>query len=127
MMGQKKRGPPILSPYFLFFDFIKAEGDDGVDYAKLIERFGSSPISQELLDRCEKLTGKPVHRFLRRGIFFSHREFEQILGTLKKSKISVFLNRNFKIFMKRKNPFTFIRAAVHHRPLCIWVIWFLLL
>ena len=58
----------------------QASDDKGVDYAKLIERFGSTPISQELLDRCEALTGKKVHRFLRRGIFFSHREFEQILG-----------------------------------------------
>lgn len=61
---------------------VQATDDKGVDYAKLIERFGSTPISQELLDRCEKLTGKKVHRFLRRGIFFSHREFEQILGQL---------------------------------------------
>ena len=58
---------------------VQAEGDKGVDYDKLIERFGSSPIDKELLDRCERLTGKPVHRFLRRGIFFSHREFNQIL------------------------------------------------
>ena len=62
------------------------KGDDGVDYDKLIERFGSSPISKELLERCERLTGKPVHRFLRRGIFFSHREFEQILGRASNKK-----------------------------------------
>ena len=60
--------------------WFQASDDKGVDYAKLIERFGSTPISQELLDRCDALTGKKVHRFLRRGIFFSHREFEQILG-----------------------------------------------
>ena len=59
---------------------VQAAGDEGIDYDKLIDRFGSTPISPELLERCEKLTGKPVHRFLRRGIFFSHREFEQILG-----------------------------------------------
>lgn len=60
--------------------------DDEIDYDKLIERFGSSPIDQALLDRCEKLTGKKVHRFLRRGIFFSHREFEQILDLYEQKK-----------------------------------------
>jgi len=65
---------------------VQADSDKGVDYDKLIERFGSSPISQELLDRCEKLTGRKVHRFLRRGIFFSHREFEQILDLYEQKK-----------------------------------------
>jgi len=74
-------GGDIVTPWD-----VQAEGDDGVDYDKLIERFGSSPISKELLERCEKLTGKPVHRFLRRGIFFSHREFEQILDLYEQKK-----------------------------------------
>ncbi|CAG5105750.1 Oidioi.mRNA.OKI2018_I69.chr1.g2419.t1.cds [Oikopleura dioica] len=60
--------------------------DDEIDYDKLIERFGSSPITPELLERCERLTGKKVHRFLRRGIFFSHREFEQILDLYEQKK-----------------------------------------
>ncbi|CAE8588572.1 unnamed protein product, partial [Polarella glacialis] len=54
-----------------------------IDYQKLIRDFGSSPISPELLERMEKLTvGKgrvsSLHRWLRRGIFFSHREFDAI-------------------------------------------------
>jgi len=65
---------------------VQASDDKGVDYAKLIERFGSTPIDQALLDRCEALTGKKVHRFLRRGIFFSHREFEQILDLYEQKK-----------------------------------------
>ena len=44
-----------------------------INYAKLIERFGSSPISQELIDRVERLTKRPAHPFLKRGFFFSHR------------------------------------------------------
>ena len=55
-------------------------------FIKLIERFGSTPITPELLERCERLTGKKVHRFLRRGIFFSHREFEQILDLYEQKK-----------------------------------------
>lgn len=32
-----------------------------------------------LLERFEKVTGKKPHRFMRRGIVFSHREFDIIL------------------------------------------------
>ena len=38
-----------------------------------IERFGSTKIDDALLQRIEKLTGKPVHHLLRRGKFFSQR------------------------------------------------------
>lgn len=43
------------------------------------DKFGSSKIDQELLDRFEKVTGKRVHHFLRRGIVFSHRDMHSIL------------------------------------------------
>ncbi|KAH9509331.1 hypothetical protein Btru_046787 [Bulinus truncatus] len=58
----------------------------GVDYAKLIDRFGSSPIDAELIQRFEKLTGKPAHHFLKRGIFFSHREMHKILDLYEQKK-----------------------------------------
>jgi tryptophanyl-tRNA synthetase len=62
----------------------------GIDYDKLIRmlftyflhlyipfinsgRFGSSKISPELISRIESIIKKPVHHFIRRGIFFSHR------------------------------------------------------
>lgn len=53
------------------------EGD--VDYDKLVERFGTSKISPELLARFEKLTGE-IHLFLRRKIFYSHRDLDWILS-----------------------------------------------
>ncbi|XP_061719984.1 tryptophan--tRNA ligase, cytoplasmic-like [Cydia pomonella] len=46
--------------------------DIGIDYKKLIEWFGSSKVDQGLLERFEKITGKPCHHFLRRGLFSSH-------------------------------------------------------
>lgn len=51
----------------------------GVDYDKLISKFGSRPLTKEIIARMEKLTGQKAHRFLRRGLFFSHRDFEQVL------------------------------------------------
>jgi tryptophanyl-tRNA synthetase len=44
-----------------------------IDYEKIVKQFGCKVISDELLERMEKLTGKRPHRFLTRGIFFSHR------------------------------------------------------
>jgi tryptophanyl-tRNA synthetase len=43
-------------------------------------------IDQELLSRIETLTGKPPHHFLRRGIFFSHRDVHTILDSYEKKK-----------------------------------------
>uniref|UniRef100_A0A0L8FKV9 Tryptophan--tRNA ligase, cytoplasmic n=1 Tax=Octopus bimaculoides TaxID=37653 RepID=A0A0L8FKV9_OCTBM len=50
----------------------------GVDYDKLITRFGCSPLDQNLLDRMEKIIGQPLHHFLRRGIFFAHRWLQEV-------------------------------------------------
>ncbi|KAK4151737.1 hypothetical protein C8A00DRAFT_16891 [Chaetomidium leptoderma] len=58
-------------------------GEDGVvkaiDYNKLVDEFGTKKIDDELLARFERVTGKKPHHFLRRGIVFSHRDFEAIL------------------------------------------------
>ncbi|XP_066551038.1 tryptophan--tRNA ligase, cytoplasmic [Amia ocellicauda] len=58
----------------------------GVDYDKLIVRFGSNKIDQTLVDRIERVTGHKPHRFLRRGIFFSHRDMHQILDAYENKK-----------------------------------------
>ena len=50
-----------------------------VDYNKLTEKFGAIPISKDLLARFERVTGHRAHRFLRRGIVFTHRELNLIL------------------------------------------------
>ena len=55
-----------------------------IDYDKLIDRFGSQRIDKTILERFEKLTGKPPHRLLRRGIVFSHRDLNLILDKYEK-------------------------------------------
>lgn len=45
----------------------------GINYNKLIVQFGCQPLTAELIQRFEKLTGKKAHLLLRRGIFFAHR------------------------------------------------------
>jgi tryptophanyl-tRNA synthetase len=59
------------------------EGD--IDYDKLIKRFGTQKISNELLLKLQKITGED-HFMLRRGIFFSHRDLNLILENYEKGE-----------------------------------------
>lgn len=63
-------------------------GEDGkvkaIDYRKLIDEFGTSLIDDALLERWEKVTGSKPHRFMRRGIVFSHRDLTLILDRYEK-------------------------------------------
>lgn len=54
----------------------EVEGD--IDYQKLIEDFGTDSLDDELLERIEEVVGE-IHFMLRRGIFYSHRDFDWIL------------------------------------------------
>lgn len=57
-----------------------------VDYEKLIQKFGCKSINPQLLKRFEKVTGKRPHVFLRRGIFFSHRDLDHLLTRYEKGE-----------------------------------------
>ena len=50
-----------------------------VNYDKLIEQFGTTHITKDLLDRVKKHTGE-LHFHLRRKVFFSHRDLDWILN-----------------------------------------------
>mmetsp|Transcript_25468 Transcript_25468/g.60433 ORF Transcript_25468/g.60433 Transcript_25468/m.60433 type:complete len:412 (-) Transcript_25468:293-1528(-) len=65
---------------------VEADADEGIDYDKLIDRFGSQRLSQEVIERMEKLTGKKAHPWLRRGIFFSHRDLDAVLDLYEAKK-----------------------------------------
>lgn len=54
-------------------------GSKGFDYLKLLNQFGTKPITPELIARIERITNMRVHRFLRRGIFFSQQYLEEFL------------------------------------------------
>lgn len=61
-------------------------GIKGVDYSRLIKDFGTVPIPPEMIARVEKLTGKPAHSFLKRGLFFSHRSLDELLDAFEKKQ-----------------------------------------
>lgn len=57
-----------------------------IDYNKLIAQFGTRPLTQEILERFEKVTGHRPHHFLRKGLFFSERDFSKILDLYEQGK-----------------------------------------
>ncbi|KAI9167281.1 Tryptophan--tRNA ligase, cytoplasmic [Paramyrothecium foliicola] len=57
-----------------------AEGEvAAIDYEAICKKWNTSVIDEALLQRFEKITGHKPHRWLRRGLFFSHRDFDKIL------------------------------------------------
>lgn len=87
------------------------EAENGVDYDKLVEQFGSSQIPPELIERMERLTGQRAHRYLRRGYFFSHRDLDLILDAYEKGdKFFLYTGRgpsSGSMHMGHMIPFTF--------------------
>ncbi|THH31549.1 hypothetical protein EUX98_g2640 [Antrodiella citrinella] len=66
---------------------VSADGQQlAIDYDKLVDQFGTRRVDQLLLERFERLTGHKPHIFLRRGMFFSHREFDKILDRYEQGK-----------------------------------------
>jgi tryptophanyl-tRNA synthetase len=57
-----------------------------VDYKKLCAEFGCTPIPVSLVKRIEKLTGVPAHPFLKRGVFYAHRDMEELLDLFEKGE-----------------------------------------
>eukprot|EP00917_Polyrhabdina_sp_WS-2016_P013095 GHVP01028815.1.p1 GENE.GHVP01028815.1~~GHVP01028815.1.p1 ORF type:complete len:234 (-),score=38.11 GHVP01028815.1:2368-3069(-) len=66
---------------------IEAESSSGVDYERLCRDFGLSRIEQHHIDRISKITSTKPHRFLRRGIFYAHRDLDGLLNELEKGKL----------------------------------------
>ena len=55
--GTKEVKKQVVDPWT-----VESEGD--IDYERLIRDFGSQKISDELIARMERITGKKAHRFL---------------------------------------------------------------
>jgi tryptophanyl-tRNA synthetase len=57
-----------------------------VDYNRLCDEFGCTPIPQALVDRIELVTGVPAHPFLKRKVFYAHRDLEELLDLYEKGE-----------------------------------------
>lgn len=71
-INETEENTQIITPF-------KVSSKQTIDYMKLIDKFGCDPIEPSLMRRFEELTGKPIHHWIRRGIFFSHKDFNKIL------------------------------------------------
>ncbi|SSD61875.1 Tryptophan--tRNA ligase, cytoplasmic [Saccharomycodes ludwigii] len=58
----------------------------GIDYDKLIKQFGTKPITEETLTRFRNVTGREPHHFMKKGMFFSERDFNKILDLYEQGK-----------------------------------------
>mgnify|MGYP001607983291 CR=1 FL=1 len=54
-----------------------------IDYERLIREFGTKPLDDNILERIQKHT-KELHYFLKRKIFFSHRDLDWLLNEYEK-------------------------------------------
>jgi tryptophanyl-tRNA synthetase len=66
---------------------IEATTDKGIDYDKLIVKFGCSAITEEIKQKIADLTGAKPHRFIRRNIFFCHRDLDIVLHRYEQRKL----------------------------------------
>lgn len=65
----------------------EVQGEDGgIDYDKLLRKFGCSAVTPAIIKKVEEATGKPAHHMLRRGLFFSHRDLDVLLSHYMKFK-----------------------------------------
>lgn len=76
----------VVTPW----DVEGAVDDEGVaqaiDYDKLIKQFGTKPVGPDTLERFERVTGRKPHHFMRKGYFFSERDFHKILDLYEQGK-----------------------------------------
>jgi len=78
---KEEKGEMIINPN----QFVN-DSDKEINYDKIIEQFGCSKLSKDLLERFEKLTGVKVHPLLEREIFFAHRDFKVMLDHYESGK-----------------------------------------
>ncbi|CAB4285523.1 unnamed protein product [Prunus armeniaca] len=57
-----------------------------MNYDKLIDQFGCQKIDQSLVDPIHRLTSRASHLFPRRGVFFAHRDLNEILGAYERGE-----------------------------------------
>lgn len=69
-------GKTIVNPY---------DVEGAVNYDKLVSEFGLKKIDKKLLKRVEAIAGE-IHPYLRRGIFFAHRDLEKLLDAYEKGE-----------------------------------------
>lgn len=63
-----------------------ATSTGGIDYHKLIKKFGCEAIDGKLIKKFEQVTKMKAHTWLRRGLFFSNKDLSKILDQYSEGK-----------------------------------------
>lgn len=85
-LSDSGKGQQTVDPYNVQGETDQDGNVQAINYNKLTQEFGTKLIDQALLDRFEQVTGHRPHRFMRRGVFFSHRDLEVILDRYEKGE-----------------------------------------
>lgn len=78
---QPQDGEQVITPWD-----VTGGADGKIDYNKLVAQFGCQTIDSSLIERIERLTGRPAHPFLKRGIFFAHRDLKEVLDAYERGE-----------------------------------------
>ncbi|CAO2824190.1 unnamed protein product [Amaranthus hypochondriacus] len=65
---------------------VSAKDGGKIDYDKLIDKFGCQRLDLSLNQRIERITARPAHVFLRRNVFFAHRDLNDILDAFERGE-----------------------------------------
>jgi tryptophanyl-tRNA synthetase len=76
---------------------VHASSKKGVDYEKLLVRFGCIARKDDYKAKILNLTGAKPHRLTRRNIFFCHRDLDIILNRFEQGKAVLSLHRKMAI------------------------------
>ncbi len=75
--SEKKSNEMIVTPW---------EVSGIIDYQKLVKKFGTTLLTNKEISKIKKYSGGELHLLLRRGLFFSHRDFDWILNLYEKGE-----------------------------------------
>ena len=70
---QKKSNEMVVTPW---------EVSGIIDYQKLVKKFGTTLLANKEIEKIKEYSGGELHLLLRRGLFFSHRDFDLILKSM---------------------------------------------
>jgi tryptophanyl-tRNA synthetase len=62
----------------------KSKDAKGIDYQRLVTLFGTQLLDDDILARFARLSKKPLHPFLTRKLFYSHRSLDELLNAVEK-------------------------------------------
>lgn len=73
---------------------------DHCKYKQFMNDFGAKEIDEKLLERIEKLTKQPLHKFLKRHFYFCHKDLDTLMDLHEKvEKFYIYTGRGCRDFI----------------------------